>query len=138
MPHALIGNTCLVGTPDAIAERLHAYSAAGLNEVVPYPARPGPALRRDQARRPRRPAGILGRFRGHVVRPALAEPSEVRDRGLRPAGPPVANQHVVHPTTSASEGRWCMVSGSDVWPSEPLKSPAENRPSFQHHRYWVF
>lgn len=35
---ALIENTCLVGTPGAIAERLHAYDAAGLDEVVILPA----------------------------------------------------------------------------------------------------
>jgi alkanesulfonate monooxygenase SsuD/methylene tetrahydromethanopterin reductase-like flavin-dependent oxidoreductase (luciferase family) len=35
---ALIENTCLVGTPDQIAERLHAYEAAGLDEVMILPA----------------------------------------------------------------------------------------------------
>jgi alkanesulfonate monooxygenase SsuD/methylene tetrahydromethanopterin reductase-like flavin-dependent oxidoreductase (luciferase family) len=35
---ALIENTCLVGTADQIAERLHGYDAAGLDEIVILPA----------------------------------------------------------------------------------------------------
>ena len=36
---ALIENTCLVGTADQIAERLYAYDAAGLDEVMILPVR---------------------------------------------------------------------------------------------------
>jgi len=35
---ALIENTCLVGTSEQIAERLHAYGEAGLDEVMILPA----------------------------------------------------------------------------------------------------